>query len=107
MRNNTAKKIVVYADPELEDLIPKFLEHQWDHLTVAKAAIKNSNFKDLQRVGHQMKGTCSGYGFPILGQLGETIEKLAEQQNIEVLSEYVIQFEAYLSQLIVEYKKKP
>jgi HPt (histidine-containing phosphotransfer) domain-containing protein len=104
MKNNAVN--IVYIDPILKDLIPKFMDHQVRHVHFLKAAVLAGNFADIKTLGHQMKGASGGYGFLILGEYGKKIERLAEEQNVEELDETITELESYLSSIIVEYKGK-
>jgi HPt (histidine-containing phosphotransfer) domain-containing protein len=102
---NKNKNFVVYVDEDLKNLIPKFLAKQRIHVEKIKVALKDLNYSDLKTLGHQMKGSCGGYGFLDLGNLGAQIEKLAETQSTTDLSQKVNELEDCFYNLKVEYKK--
>jgi HPt (histidine-containing phosphotransfer) domain-containing protein len=106
MSDQAEEKIVVYVDPNLKSLIPKFVEHQRDMLKNIQASAKTQNFLELKHLGHQMKGACGSYGFLLLAELATQIEKFSQDENIEVLHQLIIQMETCLSSMKIEYRKR-
>jgi len=105
MSERKEKEVLVYVDPRLEKLIPKFMTAQKTQFELMKAALKNLKYEDLKLLGHRMKGSCGGYGFALLGELGGKVEKAAEVQDFELLSDSISKLEICFESLKIEYRK--
>jgi signal transduction histidine kinase/HPt (histidine-containing phosphotransfer) domain-containing protein len=62
-------------DPEIEDLVPKYLESRAQDVETLRAAIDQGDFERVRTIGHRMKGSGGGYGMPQIGRLGATLER--------------------------------
>ncbi|MEM7468421.1 MAG: Hpt domain-containing protein [Pseudomonadota bacterium] len=88
--------IVIKIDPDLEDLIPGFLDNRRTDVDKLRGLMAEQNFADIRIIGHSMKGAGGGYGFDAITDIGNLIEqaalasdtgKIAEQ--VEVLADYL------------------
>jgi PAS domain S-box-containing protein len=68
---------VVGVDPDIQDLVPKFLENQRANASRILELAAASDFEEARRMGHNMKGTGKGYGFDVISGLGHSIEQAA------------------------------
>ena len=71
-------KIVVHADPEIADLIPKFLENRLKDIDAIRDALDRGDFDTIRTLGHSMKGAGGGFGFPGITDIGKTLEDSAK-----------------------------
>jgi hypothetical protein len=55
--------IIVYLDPELEDIVPGFLDNRRKDLQILTACTENGQLDMIRLLGHRMKGDGGGYGF--------------------------------------------
>jgi len=69
--------IAVSADHELADLAGDYLEKRREDLATIRAAAEGGDFDRIRILGHNMKGTGLGYGFPHVSVLGAGIEAAA------------------------------
>jgi HPt (histidine-containing phosphotransfer) domain-containing protein len=74
----TPTRHVVRIDPELRDLIPRFLMNRRLDLDRLRAAAAGRDFEQARRIGHILKGAGGGYGFDEITRLGAEIERRAE-----------------------------
>lgn len=97
------EKIIIQVDPDLEDLIPGFLENR--NLDVAKlrSALDDNDFVNLQSIGHSIKGVGGGYGFDLMSELGADIESAAKENNANEIREKINQLDDYLQRVEIEY----
>ena len=58
----------------------------------------------IRGLGHRMKGTGGGYGFPELTELGGALEKAAELADAPEIRRKTQECEAYLNAVELEYK---
>ena len=49
-------KVVIHADPEIADLIPKFLDNRQKDIAAIESALQQSDFETIRMLGHSMKG---------------------------------------------------
>jgi histidine phosphotransfer protein HptB len=61
------------------------------------AALAAGEYQLARRLGHQMKGTGSSYGFPDLTQIGSAIEWTAANRAAAELETQIQRLEAYLN----------
>ena len=96
-------KIVVKIDPDLEPLIPGFLNNRNKDLATLRTALEEKNFPSLQSVGHSLKGVGGGYGFAGMSEIGAAIEKAAKGQVLGELQDLIERYGKYLAAVEVVY----
>lgn len=98
------EKIVVVADPDLKELIPLFLQCRKDDVTTIRALIKESNFDKVRLLGHNMKGSGEGYGFPPVTEIGNRIEEAATAKDEQAILDAVSELANYVARVEVVYE---
>jgi CheY-like chemotaxis protein len=83
----------------LEHIAPGYLEKRRGELSVLRELLSAPDWNQLRVLGHNMKGTGSGYGFPEITGVGAAIEQAAKQSNPEAVSMQIQELEAYLSRV--------
>ena len=58
-----------------------------------------SDFTRLAFMGHNLKGTGGGYGFPDLTRLGAALEQSAKQTDCKTLSTLMTELSNYLGRV--------
>lgn len=96
-------RIVVRVDPDLIDLIPGFLQNRRQDVIALKGALARGDMERIRLIGHSMKGSGGGYGFPTLSEVGAVIEHGAQGLNYEAILQAVAQLEEYLARIEVAY----
>jgi len=99
----TGEKILVKVDPDLEELIPGFLENRGKDLTKLRAAMDRNDLPAIQSIGHSLKGVGGGYGFMRLSEIGAELEEAAKAGNAAPLPALINALADYLSRVVVEY----
>lgn len=97
------EKIVVKVDPDLEELIPGFLENRGRDLVKMRAALAGNDLPGIQSIGHSLKGVGGGYGFMRMSDLGAEIEKAARTGDAGALPGLIDALADYLGRIVVEY----
>lgn len=97
-------KIKIVIDAELEDLIPEYLDRRRADVQEILAAAENKIFERAKTLGHQMKGSGSGYGFDFISEVGAKIEVEATAQNPEILRALAEELESYLNRVEVVFE---
>ncbi|RAK06363.1 Hpt domain-containing protein [Halanaerobium saccharolyticum] len=99
-------KNIVYIDPDLEFLIPQFLENREEDRQRLEKLLQESEFDQIRIIGHSMKGSGGGYGFDYLTEIGSQIEKNAELKNKEEIKNLIDELRNYLDNLEIIYQKE-
>ena len=99
-----SKKIIIYADPEISDLIPGFLENRQKDIKTISEALGKKEYGTIRLIGHSMKGSGAGYGFDDLSKMGKALEKAAEKEEALSIQKELAKFETYLKNVQVVYK---
>ena len=97
------EKIIVQVDPDLEDLIPGFLENRNTDVEKLRSALEDNDFENIRSIGHSIKGVGGGYGFDQMSVLGADIESAAKENNADEIGEKINQLNDYLQHVEVEY----
>ena len=97
------EKIVVKVDPDLEDLVPGFLENRKADVDKLRKALEKTDFDILTSIGHSIKGVGGGYGFDRMSELGAAIETSAKAGDAENVKEKIEQLDDFLNRVEVEY----
>ena len=92
---------VTISDPEIAPLVPEFLEHRRDEVTMFRDALIAGDYQRIQSAAHKLKGTGRGYGFPELSRLGGELERAAHEQDAGTMTRLIDELDAYLVDLRV------
>ena len=98
--------IIVKIDPELEDIIPQFMENTRKDIGAIIQALSENDLETVRRIGHSMKSYGSGYGFDDISKTGKAIEEAALSNNLSAVSECVNLLTNYLDQVKVIYAER-
>jgi CheY-like chemotaxis protein/HPt (histidine-containing phosphotransfer) domain-containing protein len=96
-----ASDVVVIDDPEIEALIPDFLENRRADVRVFNDALGAGEFGHIQSAAHKMKGSGRGYGFEVVSRLGDELELAAHQQDVSGVRRLIDELDAYLTRVRV------
>jgi len=105
--NNDTKrneKIIVHVDPDIEDLIPGFLENRRKDIKTIEETLASNDYKTIQRLGHTMKGAGGGYGFDKITDIGLHIENAAKEKNADEIRRQTNELLNYLENIEVVYE---
>ena len=94
-------KLVVYVDPEIEDIIPLFLQHRRDDLESIAVALKRADFETIETLGHGMKGSGGGFGFDGITEIGRSLERAAINQDSGMVKKQIECLSVYLERVEV------
>ena len=68
-------------DPTIEDLVPGYLAPSRRHVELMREALSSSDLDGRRRIGHNMKGSGTSFGFPRSSELGASVESAAVSQD--------------------------
>ena len=103
-QNSKSGKVRIRVDPDLQDLIPDYLENRGKDLLVYQQALEKGNFDTIAILGHSMKGSGGGYGFNELTSIGRAIEKAANNKDKESVRQSIVDLMDYLKKLEIVYE---
>jgi HPt (histidine-containing phosphotransfer) domain-containing protein len=102
---NTPSRVTVSIDPDLEELVPGFLENRRKDAATLARAVQTQDRNTVRLLGHRMKGDGGGYGFQQISQIGEALEQAAMSEDWAVISEKTEALRTFLAQVDVVYQK--
>ncbi|MGN7610843.1 Hpt domain-containing protein [Magnetococcales bacterium HHB-1] len=99
----TQEKFIARPDPELEDIVPGYLDNRHKEIPVLRDALAQEDFDALRIFGHRMKGTGAGYGFDLISDIGREMEIAARASNGARIAEEIERLVDYLARVEVIY----
>jgi signal transduction histidine kinase len=100
------EKVVIHADPEIADLIPKFLDNRQKDIHLIETALEKNDFEAIRLLGHSMKGAGGGYGFDGVTEIGKNLEEAAKEANSDKIRNGVHELAEYLRKVEVIYDEQ-
>ena len=91
------------AAERLKALIPAYLNNRRKDLETLRAALQGEDFAIVARVGHNLKGTGTPYGFPEITEIGRWLEQSGKQGNPEEAARGLACLARYLESVLVEH----
>ncbi|MEA2624148.1 MAG: hypothetical protein QOD06_193 [Candidatus Binatota bacterium] len=104
-RTATGARIVIKVDPELQDLIPGFLENRRNDLKAIRTALDQGDFDTIRYLGHGMKGMGGGYGFEQITHIGGSLERAAIGKQSQIIERDAEQLSSYLDRIEVVFEE--
>ena len=94
----SAARILIDVPEDLpRELVAQFLDSCREDLLCLHTALAASDYDRARRLGHQMKGNGSPYGFPDVTVIGSAIEQAASARGAIELASQIQLLEAYLN----------
>ena len=94
---------VITLDPDLEPLIPAYIQRRHDELQTLQEALSQQNLSLLQSIGHNLKGSGAGYGFLAISEFGGGLEKAAMEGDLTAAREQVDALQEFMANLEIRY----
>jgi len=102
--HNGLSPLRITIDPDLQDLIPGFLQNRHNDIRTLHAAVASGDFGTVRTLGHRMRGDGGGYGFHMISEIGQALEKAATDKNADEIRACVGELENYLGRVEVVYE---
>ena len=102
---DSTKKITVYVDPDLKELVPRFLVNRRKDTAALDAAMAHNDLNTVRLLGHRMKGDGGGFGFEEISRIGEALEQAAIREDRAVIRQQTAALAEFLSLVDVVYRK--
>lgn len=103
---SSGESFTVTIDPDLEDLVPGYLEKRRKDIERFEQYLNDKDFEELRSMGHKVKGSGGGYGFNGLSLIGADIENAAKASDESALRKHLEQYETYISGVKVVYEEE-
>jgi chemotaxis protein histidine kinase CheA len=103
MEEQQTSKIIVHVDPDLETLIPGYLDNRRRDIIAIHEALEKSDLDKIRILGHSMKGSGGGYGFDDITDIGMMMEKAAKEGRSEDIRIQTKRLEDYLHRIEIVY----
>ena len=94
----------VRVDPELEEIVPEFLEMTLQDLHELEAALKRRDGEAAGMYAHRIKGSAGGYGFHHVTELGAAMEEKASSHAWEEAARLAGELGHYLDRVDIVYE---
>lgn len=91
------EETVAYVDVDLEDLIPEYMQNRREDIENILHLIDQGELDEVRRLGHSMKGSGGGYGFPPITEIGGELEQAALEGNVKLIVEASEKLTHYLN----------
>ena len=102
-QNNAPTTWVVRPDPDLEDLIPSFMQNRKNELVDLEQFISKNDFDGIRRMAHTWKGICRPYGFVHLETLSRSLEDAGERESRGDVETILGEMKDYLANVRIVY----
>lgn len=98
------QKPIARVEVDLESLIPSFLNNRKKDIVDLKTYVATKDFKNLERIGHILKGVSASYGFDKLGEYGARLETSAQAYDSQDCGEIVELMAIYMRDVVVVFE---
>jgi len=88
--------ILAHVPAGLEEFAPTYLAKRRGELAVMRQLVACGDWNQIRVLGHNMKGTGAGYGFPRISEIGAALEGAAKQSNGEAVEGQLQELEEFL-----------
>ncbi len=94
-------KIRITPPTGIEGLVPKYLANVRRDMDLILASASAQDCEVARRLGHQLKGSGEGYGFPEITRTGAAVELAAKAANEDEIRNQILALAAYLDRVEV------
>jgi HPt (histidine-containing phosphotransfer) domain-containing protein len=98
-------KFTVVVDPDLEEIIPRYMEIRLKELASLEQAVNDEDGEAVRMLGHKLKGTGASYGFDALTKLGSSIEVSGSNGEFATAEALAAKVRSFLENVEVVYGK--
>lgn len=71
-----------HDDPDMAELLQEFGESLEATCERLQQALREENLEDIRRIGHQLKGSGGGYGYPQITEAGGALEEAVRSSGV-------------------------
>lgn len=93
----------VKVDIELTSVVPEFLESRKRECALIERLLDEGKFKEIESLGHRLKGTGGSYGFDAISDIGEALERAAALRDRGSIAQASRMLHRYIERVTVIY----
>ena len=97
----TKNKINISND--FASIVPNYISEKLNDAYKMENALKMGDFDTIKTLAHNLRGTGSSYGFPVLSDLGKVIENAAKMKDSKTIQVTLQETFAYINSLEISY----
>ncbi|MFZ0917763.1 MAG: response regulator [Candidatus Udaeobacter sp.] len=86
-------------DERLRSIVPAYLEGRRRDILSVLAALDRDDYEQIRTIGHKMRGSGTGYGFPEITAIGQRVELAAKSRDEKKTREHLTELSAHLDVL--------
>ncbi|MEK7235976.1 MAG: Hpt domain-containing protein [Nitrospirota bacterium] len=101
---NEANALTVHINPDLEEIVPGFLENRRRDVRTLEIALEQNDLKTIHMIGHRMKGDGGGYGFDDISVIGDALEQAAAREDRDAIRQHTAELIDFLARVTVVYR---
>jgi len=94
-----AQPLTIEMPAGFEDIVPGYLANRKREVTEMGNLLAASDFERVSELGHNLKGSARGYGFPDLVRLGAALEESADRRDRGALRAQMTELRNYLDRV--------
>jgi HPt (histidine-containing phosphotransfer) domain-containing protein len=79
------------------DIMGRYLDNRRRDLEECLHSLEDNQFFEIEKIGHQIKGNGSTFGYPELSLIGASLEQAAHTHNRETLNQSLKEFSHWLN----------
>jgi len=102
---NAESAITVHIDPDLEEIVPGFLENRRRDVQTLETALQQNNLGQIHIIGHRMRGDGGGYGFDAISMMGAALEQAAAREDRDAIRRHTDELIDFLARVTVVYRR--
>ena len=104
---STSEAPIAYVDEDLKPFLPEFFDNRRKDIVAIRPAVDCRDLYVPKRLGHNMKGCGSGYGFDEITSIGGRVEEAAKKSDFDEILRCARRLESYLSRVRVVFGPAP
>lgn len=82
-----------------------YLTRREAELIQLKQSLSENSFEFAKMIGHRLKGHGETFGFPTISSIGIIIEKAAQEENMDMLSDAVQSLDKNIQENLLIFKQ--
>ena len=86
-------------DEDVRELLPGYIANRRKEIHVLRGYLEAHDYKNLSRIGHNLKGSGAAYGIPKLSEYGATLERHAKNKNLDGMTSATLLISEYVQKL--------
>ena len=106
MKNRNSEEqdeIVVRIDATIRDIIPDFLQHRAENVTMLFSALEAGDFDAVRQIGHDIEGSGGAFGFKTMASLGRSLRLAGTDEVHGEVRSLAEELASYIARLKIVY----